>query len=297
MWDLFVEGKIMLNHNFRLIFLVLIGVILALALAYVSTQPNRASPGLVFSGQVNNEPDTPAQKPLPRPYGKIKLPAELSMSLAEQEIRTEGTPVTIIVSVLSAIPVGSGIVTLKIPPIGGEPARTEVLWSGKPSGFVTETVEYGSGVLPAGKYQFVAIFEFTPNREDAEKLTVSKSLYLDVRSTAILSSNVSFDHIKRVELWTELQDRVLLAMRPGLATADPQTRNRELALIEARDPGIIARKIAELRLSDPDVVRKIMELNRTKADVTTGSSETQNGRNGPPAPEMAAPVRKRLAEN
>lgn len=287
----------MLSQNFRLIFLVLIGVILALALTYVSTQPYRTSPGLVFSDQVNIKPDMSTQRPLPSPYGKIKLPAELSMSLAEQEIRTEGTPVTIIVSALSAIPVGSGIVTLKIPPIGGEPARTEVLWSGKPSGFVTETVEYGSGVLPAGKYQFVAIFEFTPNREDAEKLTVSKSLYLDVRPTAILSSNVSFDHIKRVELWTELQGRVLLTMRPGLATADQQMRDRELALIEARDPGIIARKIAELKLSDPDVSRRIMELNRTKVDTTAAVGDAQDGRSGLPAPEVAVPVRKRLAEN
>jgi hypothetical protein len=61
--------------------------------------------------------------------------------------------------------------------------------------------------------------------------------------------------------------------------------------MEARDPGLIARKIAELKLSDPDVARRIMELNTTKMDTAAAAGDAQNRRTGPPAPEVAVPVR------
>ena len=198
-----------------------------------------------------------------KPHGKITVPADVFIDLVSSS--NPGGPVAIIVSASSQIPVGSGILTLKVPQIGEFPAGTEVLWSGAPSDFVAETAEYVVDVLPAGKYHFAAIFEFTPDRENAGKLFISKSLYLDVRSETILSSNVSFDQIKRVELWEELEQRVLMDLKAGSTTVGLKTVARDITAAETLDPDIIASRIAELRASDPDVARRITELNRVKA--------------------------------
>jgi hypothetical protein len=224
------------------------------------------------------------------PFGKIEWPAEVFVDLASG---AAGAPVTMIVSAFSKIPAASATLTLRIPPIGDEPATIEVLWTGTPSRNIDQTAEYVGDVLPEGKYKFVAVLEFTPDRENAHTLTVSRSLYLDVRSTTVLSSNVSFDHIKRIELWAELEKRVLLNLRPRLAGADPQTLAHERELIEASDPGIIARKIAELKATDLDVARRIAELNRTEAGPVAPAKGKRSVR-GRPAPEVPAPVREGL---
>ena len=156
--------------------------------------------------------------------------------------------------------------TLRVPSIGAEPGRTELLWSGAPSDFIAEAKEYVVGPLPAGRYHFAAIFEFTPDRENAEQLVVSESLYLDVRADKILSSNVSFRQIERLELYRELEDRVLRSLNPGLATADPETMAHYRELMETANPGLIKSKMAELRATDPSVARRIIELNTTKVE-------------------------------
>jgi hypothetical protein len=126
--------------------------------------------------------------------------------------------------------------------------------------------------LPVGKYHFVGILELTPDRENADKLVVSDSLYLDVRADKILSSNVSFRQIERHELYAELEQRVLKSLSPGLATADPDAMARYRELIEATNPGLIKDKIAELKATDPEVARRIMELNSTRAEPAPGAT-------------------------
>ena len=176
------------------------------------------------------------------------------------------------------------------------------------------TAEYTVDGLPVGKYCFAAIFEFTPDQEGAQKLALSRSLYLDVRPTTILSSNVSFNHIKRVELRRELEERVVASLRPELAKAGPRKMASEIALIKAGDPGLIARKIAELRATDPEVARRIMELSQVEAETTeeTGiiekspkaqlptESETMRAQSpryrGQPAFEEAVPIRRKHGE-
>lgn len=225
--------------------------------------------------QIRVDHGIPRENQYRESYGKIRLPADLSIHLAKAE---NGGPIAIIVSAASLIPVSSGVITLRVPQIGTDPDSTEVLWSGTPSGFVAEAAEYTVDGLPVGKYRFVAIFEFTRNRKNARKLALSKSLYLDVRPTTILSSNVSFNHIKRVELWRELEERVVASLRPGLATAGPRKMASEITLIKARDPGLIARKIAELRATDPEVARRIMELNQVEAETTEGTGTVEKSR-------------------
>jgi hypothetical protein len=283
----------------------------AMALVHGGDQPRPAIRRQPSYDQIHVDHGIPRETQFRESYGKIRLPADLAIDLAKAE---NGGPVAIIVSAASLIPVSSGVITLRVPQIGTEPESTEVLWSRTPLGFVAEAAEYMVDGLPVGKYRFVAIFEFTRNRKNARKLALSKSLYLDVRPTTVLSSNVSFNHIKRVELWRQLEERVVATLRPGLATAGPRKMASEITLIKARDPGLIARKIAELRATDPEVARRIMELNQVEAETTEGTGTVEKSRKaqlpaesetmqapsptyrGQPAFEKAVPVRQRRGE-
>lgn len=261
----------MISRKSVFLLLVTAAGVSALLLCYAGVKRYRVIPAQPLDDLSYRSQDKLQQRKTPKPHGKITVPAEISIDLASAS--NPGGPVTIIVSASSQIPVGSGIITLKIPPVGEIPAGAELLWSGAPSDFVAETVEYTVDVLPMGKYHFAAIFEFTPDRENTGKLFASKSLYLDVRPTKILSSNVSFDQIKRVELWKELEQRVLMDLKQGSTSVGLKTVARDIKAAEALDPGIIASRIAELKASDPDVARRIMELNRVKA-APTGKSES-----------------------
>jgi hypothetical protein len=209
----------------------------------------------------------------PERFGKIKVPADVSLDLASSS-KPDG-PVTILVSVSSQIAVHSGTLMLKVPQTGEAPAETQVLWSGMPSDFVAETVEFVLDVLPEGKYHFGAIFEFTPDSENAGELFTSKSLYLDVRPDKILSSNVSFEQIKRVELWNELEQRVLMDLKQDSRAASLKAVARDMRSAETLNHELIASRIAELKASDLDVARRIMELNRVKAAPTAGTEQSE----------------------
>lgn len=94
-----------------------------------------------------------------------------------------------------------------------------------------------------------------------------------------------------------------------------QAVNQPPVAVEALNPGIIASKIEELRVTDPDVARRIMELNRLKADTIEDSGTVEKSQKvqlldtkgeltqapsptlrGRPAFEKAVPVRQRPGE-
>ena len=218
---------------------------------------------------VIQEPLMPVPKQPLSSYGKIAPPAKISIDI----IQAEGTQSPLaFISASSDVPVNSGLVAIKIPRINTEPNRTEVLWLSDTSGLVNRKLSYDIGALPVGKYCFTAIFEFTQQSADSEILAVSNSLYLDVRPTKILYSNVSFKDIERIELRDELAERALLELRPELKGAARKMLSSEIMLMEARDPGIIQRRIDRLKVSDPDIARRIMELNRVEADTIDDSA-------------------------
>jgi hypothetical protein len=254
----------MVSRKFVFLLFVVTVSISALLLSYGGTKQRQAKSTQILNDRDCRSQDPVQQKRVPKRYGKITVPAEVTMELSGSS--NPSGPVTILVSASSEIPVGSGTITLKVPPVGEIPAEKLVLWSGTPSDFVAESVEYVLDALPVGEYRFGAIFEFTPDSENAGMLFASKSLYLDVRSDKILSSNVSFDQIKRIELWNELEQRVRTELRTS-------TRSISLQAAKPLDKDIIVSRIAQLRESDPDVARRIMELNRVKT-APTGKSES-----------------------
>jgi hypothetical protein len=268
-------GRIMITRKSAILLLVTAACISAMLLVGVGARRLAAVDRRSPRERVPAGRDARWQNHKARRFGKITVPAEVSLALASSS--KPGGPVTILVSASSEIPVRSGTLTLKVPDIGDAPAERQVLWSGTPSDFVAESAEFVIDVLPEGEYHFGAIFEFTPESDTAGELFASKSLYLDVRPDKVLSSNVSFDQIKRVELWNELEQRVLTDLRQDSRAAGLKATARAA---ETLDRDVIARRIAKLKASDPDVARRIMELNRVKA-VPAGQSYPQGQRDKP----------------
>lgn len=272
-----------------LFLLLFAGIAPAVALLCVPNQRNSEIPTHTSRELVRQSHDRPPQSQLSQAYGKIGAAADISIDFEPTD--DPGAPLTIFVSALSKAPVSSGVITLKVPDIGVESGTTELMWSASSVGYVDEIAAYIVDPLPVGRYRFIGVFTFTPDREDARELAISASLYLDVRPTGIVSSNISFDQMKRDELWRELERRAVARLRPGLASADKATTAREIALLEAGNPGIIAREIAQIRATDPDVAYRIRQLNRVGADMPQMSNvaevPTQMSR-GIPARERPA---------
>jgi hypothetical protein len=206
-----------------------------------------------------------------RPYGKIPPPADVCVSFIESfDVAGE---VTVVASASSLVPVDSVVLTLLVPGIGGEQGRQEVLWTGTLLGSTTQTVEHPLGILPTGQYSLSAILEFQTVGDQPQEMALSDSLYLDVRPTGILSSNVSFEQVQRLELRRELERRIVMSMKPKFAVASDKDIADELTRLEAIEPGFVDRKIEELEAADPDIARRIMELSERQADFTEAAGD------------------------
>jgi len=265
----------MINRKSVFLLLITAAGVSGMLLCYAGVKWHRATPIQPLDDPGNRSQNMLQQRKAPKRYGKITVPADVSIDLTSPS--NPGGPVVILVSASSQIPIGSGTITLKIPPVGEIPAETLVLWSGTPLDFVAESAEYVLDALPTGKYRFAAIFEFTPDSQNNWELFTSRALYLDVRPDRILSSNVSFEQIKRIELWEELEQRVRMELRADSTTRRLKTVARDVKAAKPLDRDIIASRITELRASDPDVARRIMELNQVKKAPAEGSEPTEQG--------------------
>lgn len=199
-------------------------------------------------------------------FAKIQLPAQLTMELVESKKGEDAFK--ILISVTSQVPIREGIITLKVPDIENEPNSVETLWHGGPNDFTEINLEYvvTSG-LPKGKYHFVAVFEFSPDKIKSTKMAISRSLYIDVTPKKIHSSNVSFKQLDRLKLKEELEDRVLREfIEEDPNTLSPALRGLRIAEIRAQDPNIIEKRIAAIIASDPNIVRRIEDINRIKSE-------------------------------
>jgi hypothetical protein len=256
----------MMRREYAFLLVLAVCTVLTLGLVYVAAQPAGNRPEVTRGIARENRP--------PEHRRAVASPLELSLGLAEPA--EAGAPVTLVISMSSWVPINSGMLTLRVPEIAGEPNRTEVLWAGAAAEGVAETIQYPVGILPPGQYEFAAILELTPAADNAREITLSQCLYLDVRPTVILSSNVSFEQIQRVELRQELERRIALSLQPELAIASEDAVSRALARLKAADPGLLDRRIEELKATDPDVARRILALNEQQAEPVGKSEATEH---------------------
>ncbi len=257
------------NHKVLLIFLAVAIGFGVLAVVHVLGSKSPAERGQIA---VALEPEA---APPVRLHGKMGPPAGIHISLAAGERASD--PVTVNVTASSQVPVGSGAISLTMREGGAAAGETVVLWSAAPSDYVDETMECSVGALPEGPYCLAAVFEFTPDGDPAQAMAVSCCLYLDVQADAIFASNVSFEHLKRMELLEELEQRVLAETKPALAAADRTAKTREVTSLKVRNPGFVARRIEEIKANDPNVGRRIEQLNQMPARTESSSDPAETG--------------------
>ncbi|OHB57534.1 MAG: hypothetical protein A2173_00545 [Planctomycetes bacterium RBG_13_44_8b] len=65
-------------------------------------------------------------------------------------------------------------------------------------------------------------------------------------------------------------------LKAGPAGIGLKSVARDIVAAETLDPDLIASRIAELRASDPDVARRIMELNQVKTAPAEKSESTEH---------------------
>lgn len=261
------------------IVLVAIASVTALSLAYV-VAPGARDTGADPASQRTYVDVDAGRKELPAgTHGKITPPAEILVEVADAgEV---AGPVSLAIHATSLVPVRSATVTIAVSQVGVEPEPVESLWSTVTAGIVTETIEYTTDPLPTGEYRFTVVLEFVPEGADAQAMLVAESLCLDIRPDTVYSTMVSFKHIKRIELLQELEDRALVSFKPQLARADRKTMTRERAKLEAHNPNALDKKIAQIKATDPDVARRIEQLNRIDDE---------------PTQETAVPVQQRIGQ-
>lgn len=246
-------------------------------------------PDAADHSQAALEKPRPVRARVPGPYGKIRVPARLFLDLVESEHGAD--PVRFMVSASSSVAARACVLRLTVPQIGEAPVRTDVLWAEDSTHAIAEVHEYRVPPLPVGRYHFVAILEFTPDLEVAEPLVVSDSLYLDVRAEEILSSNVSFRQMERIELYRTLQDRAVRDVSAAAGAAHANTPGRRYEVMEAADPDLVAGEIARLRAVDRDVARRVMALNSTEARTESDPDMARRRRPRRPVVERAVPIR------
>jgi hypothetical protein len=177
-------------------------------------------------------------------FGKVKLPAGIKMNVDSAAL--PGKPIKIRITASCKIPFKDGVIELDIPEISGKSAGKVVLWEGNADTPMEKQLSYSLGVIPEGKYKLIASFKFAPRRIGARKVGVAKYLYLDSRSAEILSSNVSFGHIKRSELKQEMEKRGLQGLSmEEIKKKDPEIAGRILNVNRVRgvETGLPKRKI------------------------------------------------------
>lgn len=253
----------MMHRTSALIGMMAVGSVCAILLVHAGVQQDSDATNPSSSHRVCVDVDARIASPGPGPYGKIRPPAEILLDVANAG--PTGGPVTLTVSAVTSVPLESATVTLHVPPIAGEPARTETLWSCAPSGPVAEQIEYSVPAAPDGEYRFLAVLEFKPEGTD-RMIGISQALCLDVRPDRVLSSNVSFRQIERVELLMELERRVVRQLQPGISIAGADAVTDELERLEAARPGLVGQVIEHIKAHDPDVARRIRELNEVSSE-------------------------------
>ena len=273
------------NKPFYLI-LGSISIVAAVLLTYVITRNELGTVSNSITEQIRQIRDNNLHNRLTQPYGKIEIPAEIYIGLTQSDNIKK--PVEIAISAVSLISVQSGKIVLLRPQAGTDTRDEEVLWSGTPDDIVDETIFYDAGYMSEGKHQLIAAFEFSPDYESSQSLVVTGALYLDVRDKGILSSNVSFDQIKRDELYNELERRVIADIKPQLKNADSKTLSQEMAVMESIEPGIIKRKILELKETNVDVARRIQEIHTFEESQEKDSEQVILSGNFQPDAEDAA---------
>ncbi|HLP58064.1 MAG TPA: hypothetical protein VK186_04505 [Candidatus Deferrimicrobium sp.] len=159
----------------------------------------------------------------PNLEGKVLIPVEIKIRIQENPV--PDMPFNIIIDVESRMPFKNGHIYLILPGMGNLQSQTIELWSGDSDNNMKKHLSYLLPALTPGEYEVRASFKFDSTQGGEQEMGVMEALYIDVRVDKILTSNISFTHIKQLELKEELGSKGL----KGLSFGQIKEKNPEMA--------------------------------------------------------------------
>jgi hypothetical protein len=197
--------------------------------------------------------------------GKVTLPAAVEITIDKHS--TPGKPIKIKILAISKIPFKDGSVELLIPGFGSHRPKQIKLWSGHADSPIKKHLNH-SLLLPfPGKYKIKAYFRFTSLREGASQITAAKSLYLDINSETVSSTNISFKSTKQTQLNLEGTKGAAFVARPAGKESVKKTSQKKSTILIKKAP----------LQGYKEVARKTTgEINREKLDGATQQSKYKN---------------------
>lgn len=138
-------------------------------------------------------------------FAETDSPATVFMHLAQPP--EVGAPLDLAIEVGLHVAIDSIELALTTPPAGGVDAENITLWSGRFDSNFPNSFNYTIPVLHPGKYAYSTALR--AKAADGNNIEANGNLFVEVRPNIILTSPVSFERIRKLELVKEIKEKGL----------------------------------------------------------------------------------------
>lgn len=138
-------------------------------------------------------------------FAETDSPATVFMQLAQPP--KVGAPLNLTIEVGLHVAIDSIELTLTTPPAGEMDEENITLWSGRFDSNFPNSFNYTIPVLHPGKYAYSTMLRVKTS--DGNNLEAKGNLFLEVRPNIVLTSPVSSERIRKLELVKEIKEKGL----------------------------------------------------------------------------------------
>lgn len=138
-------------------------------------------------------------------FAETGQPATVFITLAQPP--EAGMPLTLVIQVGLHVAIDSVELTLTTPRVGAMGEGNTTLWSGSFDSNFPNSFNYTTPVLYPGKYVYCATLQ--AKSLEGNIVEARGNLFADVRPNTILTSPVSFERIRKLELIKEIKEKEL----------------------------------------------------------------------------------------
>jgi hypothetical protein len=156
---------------------------------------------------------------------KTQLPNEITLKLNHPV--ASGKPLVITTSLGVRTDFYQGAASLTISPMGQDASTPIEVFGGNGKAGFDFSSEVRLPSLSPGKYRVNGTFLIYRDKKDTSPIRAGTNLYLEIRANQVLSSNISFSHIKRQELKARLDAEQ--QRHPSTDISTLKTQNPELS--------------------------------------------------------------------
>lgn len=160
---------------------------------------------------------------------KAQLPNKIALTLKQPVVTGSSLKLTTELSAVTDFYKGSA--RLVISSQGNEVTAPIEVFSGDGQRGFGYNREIALPILAPGQYKIHGTFSIYLNQQDRQPIRAGSNLYLVVSANQVLSSNISFNQIKRLKLKAQLEQQQIEQQQKGLQTNDS-------ALLKRQNPGL-----------------------------------------------------------